>query len=88
MDGVLETLVEANNEENRLKAALAAKAQGKKIIGYLCNYVPQEVIYAADMFPFRMLGTWRTDTRLADSYMTPQSCSYCRNVLQAGLQGK
>ncbi len=82
----LNTLVEANNEQNRLTYAKEAKNQGKKIIGYLCSYVPQEIIYAAGMFPFRIMGTWRADTLLADGYMTPNSCSFCRNCLQAALK--
>jgi bzd-type benzoyl-CoA reductase N subunit len=82
---VLTSLVEANNEENRYTYAKAAKDRGEKVIGYLCSYVPQEIITAAGMFPFRVMGTWKPDTLLADGYMTPNSCSFCRNCLQAVL---
>jgi bzd-type benzoyl-CoA reductase N subunit len=81
----LTRLVEANNDQNRLTHAKKAKDQGKKVIGYLCSYVPQEIIHAAGMFPFRIMGTWKPDTLLADGYLTPNSCSFCRNCLEAVL---
>ena len=32
------------------------KSQGKKIMGYLCAYVPLEIVAAAGFIPFRIKG--------------------------------
>ena len=28
--------------------------EGKKVLGYFCSYIPEEIIYAADILPIRM----------------------------------
>ena len=30
------------------------KANGKKVVGFFCSYVPEELLYAADILPVRM----------------------------------
>ena len=30
------------------------KDQGKKVVGYVCTYMPEEILYAADILPFRI----------------------------------
>jgi benzoyl-CoA reductase subunit C len=30
---------------------------GKKMIGYFCTYEPEEIFYAFDVLPVRMLGS-------------------------------
>ncbi len=29
---------------------------GAKVLGYFCTYVPEEILYAADVLPVRILG--------------------------------
>lgn len=46
-------------QKHYLKRDLAArqwKANGGKVVGYLCNNVPEEFILAAELFPFRLSG--------------------------------
>ena len=33
------------------------KARGRKVVGYVCNSVPEELIWAAGMMPVRLAGT-------------------------------
>ena len=33
------------------------KARGRKVVGYICNAVPEELIWAAGMMPVRLAGT-------------------------------
>ena len=56
--------------------------KGKKVIGFTCSYVPEEIIYAAGMLPFRIRGVGATSTSLADSYYGPVNCSFPKCVLQ------
>jgi len=43
--------------ENRHQFARDWKVNsGKKVIGYFCTYVPEELIYAADILPVRVMS--------------------------------
>jgi benzoyl-CoA reductase subunit C len=64
------------------------KEQGKKIVGFLCSYVPEEILYAADILPYRVRPTGCEQTVLADGIMKHVNCSYVRSLLQTALEGK
>jgi benzoyl-CoA reductase subunit C len=70
-------------------ASVAAKwkARGKKVVGYRCIYVPEEIIAAAGMLPYPLYGT-PEPVRLADSYFQPCTCEYVRNLFDLALDGK
>ncbi len=88
MEDKLKTLIEGNSEANRSTWAMECKKQGKKVIGVLSSYVPEEVISAADMLPWRITGTWRENTSHARVYRSESSCSYCNHVLESLLSGE
>ena len=69
------------------KAVKLWKDQGKKVIGFMCSYVPEEVIYAAGMLPFRIRGTGCTRTNNSDVVMSNYSCSFARACLEFALDG-
>jgi benzoyl-CoA reductase subunit C len=69
------------------KVAREWKASGKKVIGYRCLYVPEEVIWAAGMLPFPLYGT-PEPIRLADSYFQACTCEFVRNLFDHALDGK
>ena len=58
------------------------KDEGKKVLGYFCSYIPEEVFHAADILPVRMRARDCTDTPMGDAYMTPTTCSYTRCCLE------
>jgi len=62
------------------------KEQGKKIIGYPCTFVPEEIIYAAGMLPYRLRGIGAESTRFADTYFGHVICSFPKCILE--LVGK
>jgi bzd-type benzoyl-CoA reductase N subunit len=64
------------------------KNKGKKIIGYACTYLPEEILYAADILPYRITGRNISDTSIADSYMSRVNCSFARCCLEAALESK
>lgn len=88
LEETLEELVSANEEENRFKTALEWKRQGGKIIGTLCSYVPEEIIYAAGMFPFRITGTLQKEITLASVYRPSNCCLYNNHVTESLLTGQ
>ncbi|MDQ5987756.1 MAG: (R)-phenyllactyl-CoA dehydratase beta subunit [Syntrophus sp. SKADARSKE-3] len=63
------------------------KTTGKKIIGYVCSYTPEEIILAAGAHPMRLFGT-KENIHLADSHLQSYCCSVVRGVLEEGLSGR
>ncbi len=59
----------------------------KKVMGYYCTYIPEELFHAAKLFPYRIRSTGNKDTDLADIYMVRFTCSYVRSTLHLALQG-
>jgi benzoyl-CoA reductase subunit C len=69
---------------NRYKNAQAEKDKGRKIIGWTCNYIPEEIIYAAGMLPWRLLGG-KESYAAADTYLYTSCCSFVKSCLADGL---
>lgn len=64
------------------------KGKGHKVIGFLCCYVPEEIIYAAGILPYRIRGTGCTKSLKGDLWMSNFSCSFARSCLEFALNGK
>ena len=60
---------------------------GRRVIGYVCSYVPEEIIWAAGMLPYRVEARGCTETDEADVYMHRFNCTFPRCILQLGLSG-
>ena len=63
------------------------KREGKKIIGIPCSFVPEEIIHAAGMMPFRLRGTGAPSTTFADAYFGHVICSLPKCILELAGQG-
>lgn len=63
------------------------KTQQKKILGYLCSYAPEELIYAAGFHPMRLFSS-KSDIVLAENHVQAYCCSLVRGVLEDSLSGK
>jgi benzoyl-CoA reductase/2-hydroxyglutaryl-CoA dehydratase subunit BcrC/BadD/HgdB len=61
--------------------------KNKKVVGHYCTYVPEELLHAADLLPFRIRATGNKDTDLADIYMVRFTCSFVRATLDLALRG-
>jgi len=68
---------------------LENKRQGNKVFGWLCTYVPEEVLHAAGILPVRITG-YSQETELEDgnAYLYINNCSFSRSCLQMGLRGE
>ena len=74
--------------ENRHEYAKEWKERtGGKVTGWLCTYVPVELIYAAGMLPVRILGTHEVQD-VTDRYLFPTVCPFSRDALAQGLKGR
>ncbi len=63
------------------------KKQGKKIIGYLCAFVPLEMITAAGFVPFRIKGDVNEPITKADTEMETIVCPLVRSCFDMALKG-
>lgn len=69
----------------RYQLAKERKAQGQKVVGWVCIYVPEEIIYAAGFHPMRVVGGRNRETPLADSYLYSNNCTFSRSLLEEGF---
>jgi bzd-type benzoyl-CoA reductase N subunit len=77
-----------------LEAAARANTSGglerdrrQPTIGYLCSYVPQELIHAAGYVPVR-LRSQVAPLRLVDAHLQSYTCALCRSTLDQILSGE
>jgi bcr-type benzoyl-CoA reductase subunit C len=85
----LEKFREMNSAFPRTKEIADWKQSGKKVYGWLCTYVPEEIMHAAGILPIRITGSVQ-ETELDDgnAYLYVNSCSFSRSCLQMGLKAE
>jgi len=60
---------------------------GGKVVGYFCTYVPEEILYAADILPVRILGSHEPQD-VTEPHIFGMFCPFCRDCLAQGLKGR
>ncbi len=84
----LELLVKLAQSPNYAKYALEWKQRGGKVWGVLDSYVPEEVLIAAGILPWRIRGSRRPFPDLALQHR-PLTCNpYYNHVIQSVLEGE
>ena len=63
------------------------KRTGGKVVGTLCAYAPEELIFAAGALSFRVFGGGGDISR-ADAHLQAYSCSLVRGALEDALAGR
>lgn len=58
-----------------------------KVVGYSCTFIPEEILHAAGLLPFRLRGVGTTSVSIGDSYFGPVNCSLPKCMLQLAGQG-
>ena len=75
-------------EKNRHQYAKDWKAKtGGKVMGYFCTYVPEEILYAANILPVRILGSHEPHD-VTEPHIFGMFCPFCRDCLAQGLKGR
>jgi bcr-type benzoyl-CoA reductase subunit C len=64
------------------------KKEGKKFIGYVCSFVPLEIISASGCIPFRMRGNIHEPITKGDTLLETIVCPYYRSVFDLSVKGK
>jgi benzoyl-CoA reductase subunit C len=74
--------------EQRHQYAKDWKARtGGKVLGYFCTYVPEEILYAADVLPVRILGSHEPQD-VTEPHIFGMYCPFCRDCLAQGLKNR
>ncbi len=63
-----------------------ARYPGRRAMGVLCSYVPEEIIHAAGLTPVRVRGT-AAPLRHVDAHLQSFTCALCRSCLDQVLGG-
>jgi benzoyl-CoA reductase subunit C len=75
-------------DQNRHNYAKAWKEKtGGKVVGYFCTYVPEEILYAANILPVRILGGHEPQD-VSEAHIFGMFCPFCRDCLAQGLKGR
>jgi len=83
------TLAEVKElSENRDRRARELKKEGRKILGYICDYFPLEFLTAANIVPYRLMGDLKDPISAADTYVDPAVCTYVKSCFDMALKGK
>ena len=84
MMAVFEEIID--NSQNALVSE--AMDAGRIPIGYTCSFVPEVLLSVDGLFPLRLRAPGIGGTQLADIYLPPIICSYCRSLLEYGMNGQ
>lgn len=72
---------------NRGDRARELHNAGEKIIGYFCCFVPDEIITALGMIPYRIQGSQTEPIDEADALLEPMACPFARSCFNKALKG-
>ncbi len=61
--------------------------EGKIGVGFNCYVVPEALLSAGNLFPVWLTAPDVTSTPQSDYYLSMVACSYCKSVLEAGIEG-
>jgi len=70
----------------RHEVAKSWKMKDKHVIGWSCNYTPEELIYATNSLPVMVFGDLESP-KLADIHLPINTCSFARSCLNSALKG-
>lgn len=73
----------------RVDELKAAKEAGRKIVGYFCCYIPEEIIFAMDMIPLRLSHFGDNQAAaVGGTYLTSNACPFARSCVGLKQSGK
>ncbi|MDD5225429.1 MAG: 2-hydroxyacyl-CoA dehydratase family protein [bacterium] len=64
------------------------KKSGKKVVGYYCSYIPEELFTSIGVLPYRIRGAGSKDSSVADAYLSARLCTFVRHSLALALSGE
>jgi benzoyl-CoA reductase/2-hydroxyglutaryl-CoA dehydratase subunit BcrC/BadD/HgdB len=65
----------------RVRELAAARAAGRKVVGYFCIYAPVELLAAAGAIPVRLQRGGFAAEQAGEKYLRSDACSFCKSCL-------
>ena len=84
MDQIAELKAIVDNPYSYLRKI--KETENKKIVGYVCSYAPEELIYASGALPVRLFGADSGGIHRADMHLQAYCCSLVRGILEEALE--
>ena len=84
--GIFDQFKEIYTDRHEYAKAWKEKTGGK-VLGYFCTYVPEEILYAANILPVRILGSHEPQD-VTEPHIFAMFCPFCRDCLAQGLKGR
>jgi len=72
--------------EKRDLRARELKREGRKVLGYFCCYLPLEILTAASVVPYRIMGSIKEPTTVADTYLDPALCPFIKSSFDLAMK--
>lgn len=87
--GALEEIIKVNASFPYTEPAREWKEKGGKAVGFNCIFIPEELIHAAGLLPYRVTGD-NKELALdnANVYLYTSTCSYIRSCFELALGGQ
>ena len=85
IDELISKFQEVSNHPQ--KTVLNYKSQGKRLVGMMPYYAPEEIVYAAGCLPVGMFGAQKPQIAAARTYLPPFACSLMQADMELQLNG-
>ena len=85
IDELISKFQEVSNHPQ--KTVLNYKSQGKRLVGMMLYYAPEEIVYAAGCLPVGMFGAQKPQIAAARTYLPPFACSLMQADMELQLNG-
>lgn len=85
IDELISKLQEVSNHPQ--DTVLKYKKQGRKLVGMMPYYAPEEIVYAAGALPVGMFGMQNPKIEAARAYLPPFACSLMQADMELQLNG-
>lgn len=63
-------------------------AEGRVPLAYTCSYIPNVMLSADNLFPFRLRAQEVAGTEIADIYLSNMGCTYLRSILEMTMDDR
>lgn len=74
--------------QNRDSRAKELRDDSRRVIGYFCCYTPVEMMTAAGLVPYRIMGNMREPITQADAYLETIMCPFIRSCFDIAMKGQ
>jgi bzd-type benzoyl-CoA reductase N subunit len=64
------------------------RKEGRKVLGYFCCYLPLELLTAAGVVPYRIMGSISEPTTAADVYLDPALCPFVKSSFDLAMKNR